>query len=74
MPFRASRARAASPARRSRAWAAAPTSPACSPNTPDNMVAWLQDPQRIVPGNAMPDLAIGRDDARALAAYLEQLR
>jgi cytochrome c2 len=43
-------------------------------NTPANMVAWLQEPQRIVPGNAMPDLAIGRDDARALAAYIEQLR
>ena len=29
-------------------------------NTPDNMIQWLRFPQKIVPGNAMPDLAISR--------------
>jgi cytochrome c2 len=43
-------------------------------NTPDNMVQWLRFPQRIVPGNAMPDLAISETDARQLTAYLETLR
>ena len=43
-------------------------------NTPDNMVQWLRFPQRIVPGNAMPDLAISQDDALRLTAYLETLK
>jgi cytochrome c1 len=38
------------------------------------MVQWLRFPQRIVPGNAMPDLAISETDARQLTAYLETLR
>jgi cytochrome c2 len=43
-------------------------------NTPDNMVQWLRFPQRIVPGNAMPDLAISQDDAQRLTAFLETLK
>ena len=43
-------------------------------NTPDNMVQWLRFPQRIVPGNAMPDLAISHEDAQRLTAYLETLK
>ncbi len=43
-------------------------------NTPDNMVQWLRFPQKIVPGNAMPDLAISEQDARQLTAYLETLK
>lgn len=43
-------------------------------NTPDNMVAWLRDPQRIVPGNAMPDLGISEQQAKSLAAYLATLK
>lgn len=43
-------------------------------NTPDNMVQWLRFPQKIVPGNAMPDLAIDDADARQLTAYLEALK
>jgi cytochrome c2 len=38
------------------------------------MVAWLQDPQRFVSGNAMPSMGIGRDDARDVSAYLSTLR
>lgn len=43
-------------------------------NSPANMIAWLQDPQRFVPGNAMPNMGIGRNDARDLTAYLYTLR
>ncbi len=43
-------------------------------NTPDSMVQWLRFPQQIVPGNAMPDLAINDADARELTAYLETLK
>lgn len=44
------------------------------PNTPANLVRWLRDPQAIVPGNAMPNLAVGEQDARDIAAYLYTLR
>jgi cytochrome c2 len=43
-------------------------------NTPDNMVQWLRFPQRVVPGNAMPDLAISQADAQRLTAYLSTLQ
>jgi cytochrome c2 len=44
------------------------------PNSPENMMAWLQDPQRFVPGNAMPAMGIGPNDARDLTAYLATLK
>jgi cytochrome c2 len=43
-------------------------------NSPENMIAWLQDPQRFVPGNAMPNIGLGRSDARDLTAYLYTLK
>jgi putative membrane protein len=43
-------------------------------NTPDNMVMWLMDPQRIVPGNAMPNMHLKQEQARDIAAYLYTLR
>lgn len=43
-------------------------------NTPENMVAWLRDPQKIVPGNAMPTMGLSEEQARDVAAYLENLR
>ena len=39
-------------------------------NTPDNLIRWIRDPQKIVPGNAMPALGIDERDARDIAAYL----
>jgi cytochrome c oxidase assembly factor CtaG/cytochrome c2 len=42
-------------------------------NTSDNMVAWLRDPQGIVPGNVMPNMNINDRDAHDLAAYLSTL-
>jgi mono/diheme cytochrome c family protein len=42
-------------------------------NNPENMVAWLQDPQRFDPLSAMPDLGVTEKDARDIAAYLYTL-
>lgn len=44
------------------------------PNTGDNLQRWIQHPQQFVPGNAMPDLGIGDQDARDIAAYLYSLQ
>lgn len=43
-------------------------------NTPDNMIAWLRDPQKIVPGNAMPVVGLTEEQARDVTAYLYTLR
>ncbi len=43
-------------------------------NTPDGMVAWLRNPQAVVPGNAMPNMQLDERDARDIAAYLYTLR
>jgi cytochrome c len=40
------------------------------PNTPENLMRWIQDPQRIDPGTVMPDLDVTRDEARDIASYL----
>jgi cytochrome c1 len=44
------------------------------PNTPDNLIDWIDDPQKKLPGNDMPDLGVTRDEARNIAAYLESLQ
>jgi cytochrome c2 len=44
------------------------------PNTPQNMVRWIEAPQSVVPGNAMPNMEINDHDARDVAAYLYTLR
>ncbi len=43
-------------------------------NTPENMARWIQHPQAIVPGNAMPEMGISDQDARDITAYLYTLR
>ena len=43
-------------------------------NTPDNLVTWLRWPQRVVPGNAMPDMGLTDAQARDIAAYLYTIR
>jgi cytochrome c1 len=40
------------------------------PNTPDNMVRWIRDPQSVEPNTAMPNLEIGDQSARDIVAYL----
>ncbi|HEY1638352.1 MAG TPA: c-type cytochrome [Rhizomicrobium sp.] len=44
------------------------------PNSPDNLAYWLRFPQKVVPGNAMPDSGLNGSEARDAAAYLESLR
>jgi mono/diheme cytochrome c family protein len=42
-------------------------------NTPDNLVLWLRATQRVKPMTAMPQLGVGEQDARDIAAYLGTL-
>ena len=44
------------------------------PNTPANLVHWIQDPQGVAPGNAMPDGGLDTQQARDIAAYLYTLK
>ncbi|MEW6705964.1 MAG: cytochrome c [Pseudomonadota bacterium] len=40
------------------------------PNTPPNLVRWLQDPQALLPQARMPDMGVHEADARDMAAAL----
>ena len=40
------------------------------PNSPGNLARWIESPQRVLPGGAMPDMGVTRDDAQAMAAWL----
>jgi len=44
------------------------------PNTEDNLVRWIREPQAVKPGTAMPDMRVSEAHARAMAAYLATLR
>lgn len=44
------------------------------PNTPDNLVRWVREPQAIVPNNAMPNTGLSDAQARDVAAYLYTIR
>ena len=44
------------------------------PNTPENMIRWLRNPQAVDPRSAMPPLGVTEQDARDMAAYLSTLR
>ena len=43
------------------------------PNEPDNLIAWIVNPQAFEPGTAMPTLGVSEEDARDIAAYLYTL-
>lgn len=43
------------------------------PNRPENLVRFLQDPPAMVPGTAMPDMGVGEQAARDIAAFLYTL-
>jgi cytochrome c oxidase subunit 2 len=43
-------------------------------NTPDNLAAWIRDPQSVKPGNQMPANLLSADDLHAVVQYLETLR
>lgn len=40
------------------------------PNTPENVAAWIENPQRFVPGTIMPQLGVTPSQAADIAAYL----
>lgn len=42
-------------------------------NDPAALVRWIRYPQSVVPGNAMPNMGIGDQEARDIAAYLYTL-
>jgi cytochrome c2 len=44
------------------------------PNTPENLIRWLKEPQKIAPMSAMPDLNVRDAHARDMAAYLYTLQ
>lgn len=44
------------------------------PNTPANLITWIENPHAVVPENAMPTLGLTRDEARDVAAFLYTLR
>ena len=44
------------------------------PNTPPNLIRWIQDPKSIEAGTAMPTLGLSEQQARDVAAYLYTLR
>jgi cytochrome c len=43
-------------------------------NEPPELIRWIQAPQSIDPGNAMPDMGVPTDDAEDIAAHLYTLR
>ncbi|MES1241326.1 MAG: c-type cytochrome [Acidobacteriota bacterium] len=44
------------------------------PNTPENLLRWIRDPQSVSSGTAMPQLGVAEQDGRDIAAYLYTLR
>jgi cytochrome c2 len=39
-------------------------------NSPENLVLWIQHPQQIHPGTAMPEMGVTPADATRIAAFL----
>lgn len=40
------------------------------PNTPENAVRWITDPQEIAPDTIMPDLGVTEAEAKDIVGYL----
>lgn len=43
-------------------------------NTAENLMLWIQYPQQVQPGNAMPSMGVSEGDARDMTAYLYGVR
>ncbi|HWR15930.1 MAG TPA: c-type cytochrome [Terriglobales bacterium] len=43
------------------------------PNTPSNLMKWIQHPTSIEPKTAMPEMGVTDQDSRDIAAYLYSL-
>jgi putative membrane protein len=44
------------------------------PNTPENMMHWIQHPHTVNPRTVMPEMNVSEEDSRNIAAYLYTLR
>ena len=44
------------------------------PNTPDNLMRWIQHPHVVEPNTIMPEMNVSEQDSRDIAAYLYLLR
>jgi cytochrome c oxidase subunit 2 len=44
------------------------------PNTPENLRAWVKDPQAIKPGNLMPNMQLNSRELDEVVAYLSSLK
>ena len=44
------------------------------PNTPDNLMFWIEHPRQVEPHTAMPEMGVSEQDGRDIAAYLYTLR
>ena len=44
------------------------------PNSPANMMRWIQHPQHVQRGTAMPEMGVTETDARDITAFLYTLR
>jgi cytochrome c len=43
------------------------------PNTPENLMRWIQHPHTVEPNTVMPEMNVTEDDSRDIAAYLYTL-
>lgn len=43
------------------------------PNTPENLALWIQHPQEVRRGTAMPEMNVTPEDAKKMTRYLETL-
>jgi cytochrome c len=43
------------------------------PNTPDNLMLWIQHPHSVEPHTVMPEMGVTEEDSRDIAAYLYAL-
>ena len=43
-------------------------------NTPENLAAWIRNPQSLKPGNKMPDLGLPESEIQILVRFLEGLK
>jgi cytochrome c2 len=44
------------------------------PNTPDNLMRWIQHPHAVEPHTVMPEMGVTEQDSRDIAAYLYTLK
>jgi len=44
------------------------------PNTPSNLMLWIEHPRQVEPHTVMPEMGVTEQDGRDIAAYLYTLR